>query len=238
VSRRTLLNSAVALVAILVTGLLAGRAVVSGPPSSQSAPELVAEGVDGRSTVAVASTVTTAAALPTTTVPVSRTVTSRPPVTAATTPPPTDVPTTPPTVPVSAPAPGPTSAVPTIPPPPLFPSWTATQNGVTVTARIEPAVPQVGDTVTVSFTARGEGDFCCWIRIFGPTGTAILEDPLPQGPCPVPPVTSGKVTVEMTTPGYFQLSVSATKIENLCQGPDVAYSTASLTGKFWVKPQA
>jgi hypothetical protein len=237
VSRRTLLNSVVALVAVLVTGVVAGRAVVSGPPSSHSASELIAEGVDGRSTVAVASTVTTAVPLPTPTVPVTRTATSRPPVTIATTPPPTDVPTPPPTAAAFPPAASPTVALPTVPPAPLFPSWTATQNGVTVTARIEPAVPRVGDTVTISYTAQGKGDFCCWIRIFGPNGTAIHEDPMPQGPCPVPAVTSGEVTVEMTTPGYFELSLSATRLENLCPGPDVAYSTAGVTGKFWVKPQ-
>ena len=57
-------------------------------------------------------------------------------------------------------------------------------NGVTVTATIEPVAPRVGDTVTISYTTTGEGDFCCWTFVYV-DGAIVGQNHMPPGR-PVP----------------------------------------------------
>jgi hypothetical protein len=249
-SRRGIVNTLVALVAILITSGLAAQAVVRGP-SARSDSELVAAGVDGRDSVAVESPGVTAASratastqprplprLATTTLPAQAPVTTLttvpvppettiPPVTAAPIPPPTPLPTV--TRPPVAPPPPP-ATVQTGPG-----SWRIEANGVTVTASIEPAAPRVGDTVTVSYTTEGEGDFCCWGFVYV-AGALVGQNDMPQGgPCPIEPLTTGSATFEVAGPAPFTLQVQGSRIDPLCVGPPT-FHTANLVATVDVLP--
>ncbi len=252
-SRRGLvINTLVALIAILITGGLAAQAVIRDP-SSASDSKLVAAGVDGRDAFAIESPGSTAATRPT--------ASTRPqprPTTARTAP--STVPVTVPPAPDTTLAPAPiTTVAPPIAPPPFVPpnlppdpnppapvpttvqtspsSWRMVDNGVTVTARIEPAEPRVGDTVTISYTTTGEGDFCCWAFVYA-DGVAIGENRMPQGStCPVAPLTEGSASVVMAEAGPFTFQVQASRNEHVCS-LQMTFLTANLFGTFPVLPAA
>jgi hypothetical protein len=249
--RGIVLNSLVALVAVLLTSAVAAVAVIGGLPSDTSSDLVAAEAAE-RASVSPSSEIRS---LPTTTA-----VTTRPPVTVRipipipTTPPPPETTvawdTVPDTMPDTPPAPVVTVAPPPAksclpapvclerrPAPAVPPSWEVVENGITVTARIEPAAPQVGDTVTIFYTAQGPGDFCCWVHIYGPNG-GVLHDSLPDdgSPCPAQAVTSGSVSIVMGMPANYSFALSA-KAGHLCQGPPTEqYPAANLSGTFWVNP--
>jgi len=238
-SRRGLVNSAVALVAILVTGGLAVRAVVSGPSSDRSA--LIAAGIDGRDSVAAGAPATTAD--PIDSVPARSTPTTRPrPAPPTTEPagsvtvdagdPETALVTTPNTLPSSTPPPAPTV-------PPAFvrtspSSWRLVADGVTVTASISPVAPKVGDTVTISYTMAGAGDFCCMAFVYV-DGAIVGQSEMPVADCPPPAATTGTATVVVTKPGPFTFRVQGTRIVQLCLSPP-SFATANLYATFDVLP--
>ncbi|MEA2684936.1 MAG: hypothetical protein QOE93_131 [Actinomycetota bacterium] len=232
-ARKNVVNAAVAFAAVVVAVVLAVQAVIGGT-SSEAPAELVATGVEGRSAVQIEGTVPTIPAVPTT----ART---RPPAPVTSTaplalPPPADVtppPVTPatPVTPVTSvsqpPAPDPSTMPGPVPypdPPPATPivvrtgpgSWTFTDQGVTVTARMTPLAPRVGDTVTISYTASGPGDYCCELFVYV-GGEMIDHDPIPTHPCEDPPVTSGSTAIEMTAPGPFTVQVQAIRMETVCR---------------------
>jgi hypothetical protein len=259
-SRRGLvINTLVALIAILITGGLAAQAVIHGPRADGGDSKLVAAGADGRDSVAIESPSATAATRPTastrtrpgpatTTPPPQAAVTAATAVTTAVTVPP---------APATSVAPAPSPATTAVPPPPLpFPmpptgvtpptpapttvrtgpaSWRLEDNGVTVTAHIEPAAPHVGDTVTVSYTTTGEGDFCCWVFVYA-DGAMVGENQMPHGgPCPLEPVTDGSASVVVSEPGPFTIQVQGTRVDPLCVGPPT-FHTANLFATFPVLP--
>ncbi len=254
-SHRGVVNTVVALVAILVTGGLAVRAVVS-QPGAEDSPSLSAAGIGGRHAVAVESPAATAAPLTTAPTVIRETPATtattaaapRPAVTAAdTVPPPPE--TTAPAVTVApvvaTVAPPAASGVGCIPicwerrpPPAVAPSWTVTEGGVTLAARIEPAAPQVGDTVTIFFTSNADADFCCLTTVTG-RGAVLYQSPQVTGAsCPPPTMTSGSTTVVMDMPTNYSFSV-ATTTHYLCEGPPNLLppgGSARLEGSFWVNP--
>lgn len=250
--RGIVLNSLVALVAVLLTSAVAAVAVIGGLPADTSSSDLVAAEAAERAAVSPSSEIkslptTTAATIRppvTTRIPTATPTTRRPPETSVVADP-VPAPTTPPAPPVLPVAVAPPTTMPCLPPlcverrpaPPIPPSWAVVENGITVTARIEPAAPQVGDTVTIFYTAQGPGDFCCWVHIYGPNG-GVLHDSLPDdgSPCPTEAVTSGSVSIVMGMPASYSFALSA-KAGHLCQGPPTEqYPAANLSGTFWVNP--
>jgi hypothetical protein len=113
-------------------------------------------------------------------------------------------------------------------------SWSLVANGVTVTASIEPAAPRAGDTVTISYTTSGEGDFCCWVLVFV-DGAVVGQNRVPDGPCPVPPINAGSASVVAAESGPFTFQIQASRIEHLC-APPAAFFTANLIVTFPVLP--
>lgn len=250
-SHRGAANAVVAVVAILVTSGLAVRAVLSNPvPEDRSA--MVAAEMAGRDAVAEKSPVSIAAPIPTPPTVTERTSTTpapRPRVTTIET-----VPPVPETVPVTV-APVPVTVAPAAPSaaacipicwerrpaPAVAPSWSVTQDGVTVTARIEPAAPQVGDTVTIFWTTNSAGaGFCCVTTVTG-RGAVLYQSPqVPGASCPPPTSTSGSTTVVMDVAANYTITVGAST-HYLCEGPPDMLppgGAAGLSGTFWVNPPA
>ncbi|MEA2825635.1 MAG: hypothetical protein QOG43_74 [Actinomycetota bacterium] len=252
--RGIVINTLVALIAILITGGLAAQAVVRGPGSADRS-SLVAAGVDGRDAVSPPSPVGTAS-IPT------RSTRPGPPAAITLprfTPPPT-VPVTVPPAPDTTLAPDTTVAPTTTPPPfnPPFPmppggltpptpppttvqtspsSWRLVDNGVTVIANIEPAAPRVGDTVTLTYTTTGEGDFCCWAFVYV-DGAVVAQNQMPQGEsCPLAPLKYGSASIVVSEAGPFTIQVQGTRIDPLCFGPPT-FHTANLFATFPVLPAA
>ena len=112
-----------------------------------------------------------------------------------------------------------------------------TENGVTLNVSVQPAAPQVGDTVTISFSAEAGGEVCCWTTISGPNSSLIYDDLYRGAGCPTPSATSsGSATVQMTVPADFIFRVSAMN-GHPCQGaPTAPYPVARVSGSFWVNP--
>jgi hypothetical protein len=257
-SRRGLvINTLVALIAILITGGLAAQALIRDP-SSASDSKLVAAGVEGREAFAIQAPEATAATRPTASTqppprprPRPSTTTAAPRVAAATA---TTVPALPETTipPVTAP---PTTAAPVTappggggaacipicwerrPPPAVAPSWTLTENGVTLNVRIEPAAPEIGDTVTIFYEATGNEGFCCTFGLSDPDQT-IRHDPYTGPGCPPrSTAASGSSTVVMTRAGFYGFRLSANDY-HLCQPPVKQSYGAVLYANFWVNPPA
>ena len=252
-SRRGIVNSLVAAVAILITGGLAAQAVVRGPSTSADS-ELVAAGVDGRGAFAIDPRAATNDTRPTANTqprPLPRLTTTTPqaPVTTATTvpvPPETTIPpatlapvTAPPeTAPPAAVPPG-ASCIPICwerrPPPAVAPSWTVTENGVTLNVRIEPAAPVIGETVTIFYEATGSEGYCCRFGLSDPDQT-IREDPFTGPGCPPESAAaSGSSTVVMTRAGYYGFRLAANDY-HLCQPPTKQAYGVELNASFWVNP--
>lgn len=232
-SRRGVVNTMVAVAAILVTSGLAANAVITQhlPPEPTS---LVATGTGGLDAVRPESPAATAAPIPT----VPRTTTPRasrgalPPgsvtitapheTTTSVVPPTTEPPNVAPILTLPpAPPPSTPSVVRTSPS-----SWRMEANGVTIDASISPAVPQVGDTVTISYTMAGDGDFCCLGFVYV-DGELIGQNEMPAGSCPLPDATTGSATALVSKPGPFRFQVQATRIVQLCAAPPV-FATANL----------
>ena len=235
-----------ALVAVLLTSAVAAVAVISGPPSAGRSA-LVATEIDARASVridldkpAIPEATSVAASPPPTTrarVPVVVLPVAVPNTAPATEDPPAPIdvyPAVPPAVacvPISA-------CIERRPAPAVAPTWTVTQNGVTVTATMTPAAPQVGDTVTISYTAKG-ADACCWVII--DVGGAVVHDSFlaSDRTCPaVPSETSGTATMVMTKPGNYGFRVAALN-GHLCKGPGSLPqppTAAYLYPVFWVNP--
>ena len=84
--------------------------------------------------------------------------------------------------------------------------------GVTVTASVSPVAPRVGDTVTISFTTGGDGEYCCRAFVFVDGGTMIGHSQRTEGePCPPSAVTPGTASVVVSDPGPFTFDVQATR---------------------------
>ncbi len=218
---------------------MAAVAVVGTEPS-ESTPELVTTQYDNQASVRVdvselgqpmsALDATPVSPRPSVAVPTPPVETTLPPpttgpldgasVTTVTVPPVPPAPTAPPVAPV-APVVNPSS-------------WSTEAEGVTVTASIQPAQPRVGDTVTISYTTQGAGDFCCWAFVYV-DGTIVGQNSMPQGPCPVAPLTSGRATVVVSEPGPFTFQVQGSRMEHFCFGPPVFYA-ANLFATFDVRP--
>ncbi len=218
-SPRGIVNSLVAVIAILIVGGAAAVAVIDGPPTSEES-KTVSAGIS-RDSFAIEAPQTTADTRPrANTQPLPTTMTPAPeapviPVITVPVPPPTTVP------PVTiAPIPPP----PVMPilnwppaPPPLPPvviqtgpaSWKFEDKGVTVTASVSPSAPRVGDTVTISFTTGGVGDACCRGFVF--VGGAMIGTSLPaEGEtCQPTAMTSGTASVVVSEPGPFTFNVQA-----------------------------
>ncbi len=220
-ARRTIFNGVVAAIAILVSSVLAVGAVMAGPPADPPA-ELFANGLEGQA--AVRSELTgIPAPLPTVNVPPARQDIASP-----------EPEITPPTV---------LAAIPDLPA--TTPaaqaagqsSWSLVTNDVTVTARIAPVAPQVGDTVTISYTTHGDGDVCCGSTLIV-GGTVVAENlaPLGPGPCPLPRVTSWSTTVVVSQPGPFSFQVVGNQFDQFCMGPPSAPVSATLSATFDVPP--
>jgi hypothetical protein len=244
-NRRIVLNSLVALIAVVLTGGMASVAVIGGlpsePPSGRGDTVLAAQASARIDAGAVTPTLT---ALDTAAAPVS----AASPVPAVTAPP---LPGTPrPAAPLTPPPTwGPGGHLPVPPPPPVPPtlppivpvadpsSWSLVENGITITASIDPARPRVGDTVTISYATAAEGDFCCWSRLFV-DGSVVDEHLFPPGDeCPTASEGSWTTTVVVTSPGPFTFQVQGNSWPNLCAGPPT-YFNANLYATFEVLPAA
>ncbi len=230
-----MVNAVVAIVAILGTGGMAVRAVLTLHTTDESAALIVAG--DGRATVEAPTPELPTAPIPTAPAPsVPRTTRPAPAVV-----------TVPPTVaPPLTSAEAPTTSVDTtvtptapLPPPPNVvrtgPSaWSVVENGLTVTATMVPAWPRVGDTVTVSYTMTGKGDFCCMAFVYV-DGDLISQSELPSGPCPVAPAMSGSTTFVVDEAGPLRIQVQGARFAQLCTAPPV-FLTASLQATILVWP--
>ncbi|MEA2931470.1 MAG: hypothetical protein QOI56_255, partial [Actinomycetota bacterium] len=227
-----MLNGLVALIAVLITGAVAAVSVIGGLPAEKQSG-LVATDLSDRAPVSVESnrataiTTTTLAPrpvvlprlqVPNVTAPVpDPTVDPTPTVVPA--PPAAPVPATPaPTRPLR---PFPIAPTTTAPPAPVVPpTWTELTDGIALTARIEPAEPHVGDTVTIFYTATSAGDVCCGSSVTV-EGNTIAENPMPFSAdgCPIERATSWSTTVEVSQEGPFSFGVFGTAIDKFCTGP-------------------
>jgi hypothetical protein len=258
-TRRGIVNTMVALIAILTTGGLAAVAVIDGPPTADESA-LVAAGVNGRDSVAVDSHEAPAATRPTASTQPRAQAPSRPATTVA----PRPVVTTGETIPLPSlpdttsppltlpPVTAPSLPLPRVdrtipPPPPPAPvvvqtgpaSWKFEDKGITVTASVSPAAPQVGDTVTVTFTTGGAGENCCRAVAFVGSGvdTKVIGYTLRSAddPCQPAPVTSGTGSMVVTEPGPFTFDVQATRDPEGCRGPFI-FTNVSLSATVQVTP--
>jgi hypothetical protein len=250
--RRAIVNSLVAAVAILITGGLAAQAVVRGPSTSGDS-ELVAAGVDGRSSFAIDPQAATNDTRPTANtqprpVPLPRLTTTTPqaPVTTVTTVPDAPETTVPPVTVPSIPPPPPDFNWPVPPPPPPPPvvvqtgpaSWSFRDEGITLTASVSPVAPRVGETITISFTSGGAGENCCRAIVFVAGGAKMIGHTLrtdAADPCQPSPVTSGTGTVVVSEPGPFSFDVHATRDPAGCAGP-FEFTNVSLLATIQVLP--
>ncbi len=250
-SRRGIVNTMVALISILTTGGLAAVAVIDGPPASRNS-ELVAAGVNGRSSFAVESRTTTADTRPPASAqPRPTTATAAPEVsvtvTTVTTVPVPPLTTVPPVtvVPIPPPPGMPVTNWPPVPPPPppvvvqTGPaSWSFEDKGITVTAGVSPVAPRVGDTITISFTTGGEGEFCCRAFVFvGERMEKMVGHSQRSAgePCPPSALTSGTASVVVSEPGPFRFDVQATRGPEGCVGPHI-FTNVGLAATIEVLP--
>ncbi len=229
-TRGSLVNKVVALVAVAIAIVLAARAVTADEPR-QPASQLVAAAVDGRAAVPDEPPVA-----PTTSSPPD----TRAPATTVTTPPPPEI-TVPPTPTTASPVggPGPVGIVPPVSIPPVAgpSSWSTAAEGITITARISPAIPKAGDTVTISWSTTGDGDSCCGTSVI--VAGAIVGQTLPPlGTCPIAPVTAGSTTVVVSRPGPFSFEVWGTMMGRICVAPPSVPVSAHLFATFEVLPAA
>jgi hypothetical protein len=242
-TRRGIVNTLVALIAILTSGGLAAVAVIDKPPSLHDS-EPVVTGVNGRGSFAIESPQAPADTRPTVSPQPQPTTTapaSRAPVATLPAPPQTTVP--PVTV---APIPQPpgmpvTNWPPVTPPPPPVvvqtgpASWRFEDKGVTVTASVSPTAPRVGDTITISFTTGGDGELCCRAFVF--VGDRIIghSQQAAGEPCPPPETTSGTASVVVAEPGPFRFDVQATRAPDGCVGPHI-FTNVGLAATLQVLP--
>jgi len=228
------LNAIVAAVAVGVAGVMAVTAVMRDPVA-EAPSELVANGFEGQDAVTAApdEPIASLPTLPILTPEPSTEGVSPPTVPATTLPPVTTIPTE---IPVTAP-PAPTPAV--IPVSPS--SWSAVAQGLTITARIEPTAPVVGDTVTIFYSVEGVGDVCCGSTVVVPATDTVLATNLPPlGPhgCPMDRTTSWTTAVVVSQPGRFTFQVHGGMFGQFCTGPPSVPVSATLNATFQVLPAA
>lgn len=245
-SRRGVVNAAVAIVAIVITSGMATLAVL-GHHVPGDRTEMVAADIDALDAVRPESPSSTAAPIGTapTTAPRARSATTLPngsitlsgspasdPDTAVapeTTTAPAEAQVAPPVGNLAPPLPPASAVVQTGPG-----SWVLEAEGVTVTASISPVAPRVGDTVTVSYTTSGDGDFCCLAFVYV-DGTLVDQNEMPTDPCPLPGETSGSTSVVVGEAGLVRLQVQGSRFTQLCTAPPV-FATANLRTTFLVRP--
>lgn len=202
-------------------------AATSGSPTRSVEPTALAAALEGR--VAVADQPTTTVAPPAPTTSTSHPTTSSTALKV--------VPTTRPTVPpVAAPAttraPAPTTGSQYVYPS----SWTTESNGISLTLRMEPATPHVGDTVTftIDSSATVGTDYCCVVYLYV-NGETVYSRFHGQGPCPlVPGPAVEKATYVATRAGTLGLQLQASRVK-LCIAPP-EFTTVNLPASTWVQP--
>jgi hypothetical protein len=202
-------------------------AATSGSSSSTVGRTAFAAALDGQA--AVTDQPTTTVALPAPTTSTSHPTTSSTALKV--------VPTTRPTVPavalptttrVSAPAAASQYVYPS--------SWSIESNGLSLTLRMEPATPHVGDTVTLTMESSGTvgTDYCCVVYLYV-NGATVYSRFHGQGPCPLvqgPAV--DKATYVATRAGALGLQMQASRVK-LCIAPP-EFTTVNLPGSTWVQP--
>lgn len=147
------------------------------------------------------------------------------------------VPTTRPTVPPVAPptttrAPAPTAGSQNVSPS----SWTVESNGISLTLRMEPATPHVGDTITFTLesSATVATDYCCVVYLYV-NGEIVYNRFHGPGPCPLvqgPAV--DKATYLATRAGTLGLTMQASRVK-LCIAPP-EFTTVNLPASTLVQP--
>lgn len=194
----------------------------------------------GTTTTATPETTATTRAVATSSVPVA----TRPPTTTGSATAPTTAPTPAATAPTSG-APGtpptpyavdPLTGNPAITQPYAPGAWRVTVNGITIDGRIEPAAPKLGDTVRFSFSAGGEGDFCCDLSLYmGGDSEPLYRSPPVPGPCPLPHSAAGEASYVVTGRGPVGFHINANGATNLCTAPPRLVS-GNLFAGFVVEP--
>ena len=109
-------------------------------------------------------------------------------------------------------------------------SWTIESNGISLTLRMEPATPRVGDTVTFTMDSSAPvgTDYCCVVYLYV-NGETVYTRFHGQGPCPLaqgPAV--DKATYVATRAGTLGLQLQASRVK-LCI-VDVGPAHRRLTG--------
>jgi hypothetical protein len=213
-------------VAFLI-GVAGMAAATSGSSSSTVGPTALAADLDGH--VAVADQPTTTVAPPAPTTSTSHLTTSSTALKV--------VPTTRLTVPPVAPPTTTRAPAPTTGSQSVYPSlWTIDSNGISLTLRMEPATPHVGDTVTFTMesSATVGTDYCCIVYLYV-NGETVYSRFQGQGPCPLahgPAV--DKATYVATRAGTLGLQMQASRVKFCIAPPE--FTTVNLPASTWVQP--
>jgi hypothetical protein len=211
----------------LLLGVAGIAAATRGSSSSTVGRTALAAALDGQVALTDQPTTTVAPRAPTTSTSHPTTSSTAKKVVPTTRPtvPPVAIPTT-----TRAPAPAAASQY-------VYPSsWTIESNGLSLTLRMEPATPHVGDTVTFTMesSATVSTDYCCVLYLYV-NGETVFSRFHGQGPCPLvqgPAV--DKATYVATRAGTLGLQMQASRVK-LCIAPP-EFTTVNLPGTTWVQP--